>query len=68
MKHDAKKSFGGHRVRIALVRETSARALPKMYARTPSDIVALMADLLLVPALVQVNWIRFKRTEPPKAI
>ena len=31
-------------------------------------VVALVADLLLVPALVQVGVIRFKRTAPPKAI
>jgi len=45
MKHEEKKPFDGYRVRIALVRETPIRALPKTYARTPADIAGLVRDI-----------------------
>jgi len=45
MKQEDKKSFAGYRVRIALVRETADRALPKTYARTPADIASLVRDI-----------------------
>jgi len=45
MKQEDKKSFDGYRVRIALVRETADRALPKTYARTPADIASLVRDI-----------------------
>ena len=39
------KAFDGYRVRIALVRETSLRTLPKTYARTPEDVFRLAQDI-----------------------
>jgi len=45
MKPEDRQSFDGYRVRIALVRETSDRSLPKTYARTPSDIARLVHDI-----------------------
>ena len=45
MKQEDKKPFDGYRVRIALVRETADRSLPKSYARTPADIATLVGHI-----------------------